>query len=70
MATVECLLEIGRLVAQEHREWAAKEQIEHEENQRWQELRGEYHAARREGRRMKTDWSWERELPTSEEPTP
>jgi hypothetical protein len=58
---VQGFLAILRLCTQEHDRITQEEAARREEARRWSEVRDEFDAAQREGRPMRSEWSWERQ---------
>jgi hypothetical protein len=57
---VRVLLHIARLVTNEHDRIAQADAARRERSRRWSEVHDEFEAAHREGRPMRSEWSWER----------
>jgi hypothetical protein len=60
VAAAQRLLEITRLCVEEHTRICREDEAKRERSRRWSEVHAEFEAALREGRRMRSDWSWER----------
>jgi hypothetical protein len=56
----QALLQVARLCTEEHDQICREEEQRRERNRRWSEVHDEFEAAQREGRPMRSDWSWER----------
>jgi hypothetical protein len=60
LEAVKALLQIARLCTNEHDRIAQADAAQRERSRRWGEVHAEFEAAQREGRPMRSDWSWER----------
>jgi hypothetical protein len=54
------LLAITRLCVEEHTRICREDEARRERTRRWSEVHEEFEAAQREGRPMRSNWSWER----------
>jgi hypothetical protein len=54
------VLQIARLCVEEHTRICREEDARRERARRWAEVHDEFEAAQREGRPMRSNWSWER----------
>ena len=61
VAAAQRLLEITRLCVEEHARICREDEARRERSRRWSEVHAEFEAALREGRRMRSNWSWERQ---------
>ena len=57
---VQVFLQIARLCTNEHDRICQADEARRERQRRWSEVHEEFEAAQREGRPMRSDWSWER----------
>jgi hypothetical protein len=57
---VQALIQIARLCTNEHDRISQADAARREHARRWSEVHDEFEAAQREGRPMRSDWSWER----------
>jgi len=57
---VQVFLQIAWLCTNEHDRIAQEDAARRERQRRWSEVHEEFEAAQREGRPMRSDWSWER----------
>lgn len=57
------LLAITRLCVEEHTRICREDEARRERTRRWSEVHEEFEAAQREGRPMRSTWSWERTGP-------
>jgi hypothetical protein len=57
---VQALLQIARLCTSEHDRICQADEARRERTRRWSEVHEEFDASQREGRPMRSDWSWER----------
>jgi hypothetical protein len=60
VTAVQALLQIARLCVNEHDRICQADEARRERTRRWSEVHDEFEAAQREGRPMRSDWSWER----------
>lgn len=58
----QALLKITRICTTEYETHCQEEERKRLYNRRWSEVRDEFDAAQREGRPMRSDWSWERQV--------
>ena len=59
---VQVLLHIARLCTTEHDRICQADEARREQTRRWSEVHEEFDASQREGRPMRSDWSWERHI--------
>jgi hypothetical protein len=57
---VQVFLQIARLCTNEHDRIAQADAARRERSRRWSEVHEEFEASQREGRPMRSNWSWER----------
>jgi hypothetical protein len=57
---VQVFLQIARLCTNEHDRICQADAARRERQRRWSEVHEEFEASQREGRPMRSDWSWER----------
>ena len=57
---VQIFLQIARLCTNEHDRICQADAARRERTRRWCEVHEEFEASQREGRPMRSDWSWER----------
>ena len=60
VVAVQVFLQIARLCTSEHDRISQADEARREQARRWSEVHDEFLAAQREGRPMRSDWSWER----------
>jgi hypothetical protein len=60
VVAVQALLQIARLCTSEHDRICQADEARRERTRRWSEVHEEFDASQREGRLMRSDWSWER----------
>jgi hypothetical protein len=58
---VRVFLQIARLCTTEHDRISQADEAYRERTRRWSEVHEEFEASQREGRPMRSDWSWERQ---------
>lgn len=60
IAATQTLLQIARLCTNEHDRICKGDEARRERSRRWSEVHEEFEASQREGRPMRSEWSWER----------
>src|SRR5262245_23018767 len=61
VGAVQVLLQIARLCTKEHDRICQADEARRERQRRWSEVHDEFEAFQREGRPMRSEWSWERQ---------